>query len=115
MCPLMIVTAFVRIMLVVACLTLSLFMPNVVTGIGVWPLIWLAWDRVPFEQRASTWSMMQLLPFAIAVQVALDSLVPFAGDVTVLVGNFLVVAALRRPRLPRATVVVRPGDRRRGA
>jgi hypothetical protein len=113
MCPLFLVAALVRLLVVIACLTLSLFMPNVVTGIGVWPLIWLAWDRVPFEQRASTWSMMQLLPFAIAVQVALDSLVPFAGDVTVLVGNFVVVAALRRPRLPRARVV-RTGDRRRG-
>jgi hypothetical protein len=74
MCPLFLVAALVRLLVVIACLTLSLFMPNVVTGIGVWPLIWLAWDRV---------------------------------------GNFVVVAALRRPRLPRARVV-RTGDRRRG-
>jgi hypothetical protein len=112
MCPLLFITAFVRLLLVVACVTLSLFMPNVVTGLGVWPLIWLAWERVPAEERVSTGSVLQLLPFMIAVQVALDSLVPFVGDVTVLVVNGLIVASLRRPRLPRAMVVVRGGDHR---
>jgi hypothetical protein len=107
MCPLYVVTALVRLLLVVACLTLSLFMPNVITGLGVWPLIWLAWDRVPYEERISTSAMLQLLPFAIAVQVALDSLVPFVGDITVLLGNVLIVAVLRRPKLPKAWVVRR--------
>ena len=109
MCPLFMVVTMVRLLLLAALISLSLLMPNVLAGLGVWPLIWLAWDRVPYEQRAPTSAMLQLLPFAVAVQVALDTLVPFLGDVTVLVGNVLLVAALRRPKLPKAVVVVRSG------
>ena len=111
MCPLFMIVTMVRLLLVAALIALSLLMPNVLAGLGVWPLIWLAWERVPYEERAPTSTMLQLVPFAIAVQVALDTLVPFLGDVTVLVGNLLIVAALRRPKLPRARVV-RGGDLR---
>ena len=102
MCRMGPIAALIRLLLLCGCLTLSLLMPSAIAGLGVWALIWLLWERVPYEQRLSAPSMLELLPFAIAVQVAFDCLVPYAGDVFVLVGNAGIVAALRRPRIPRA-------------
>lgn len=107
MCRIHFIGSFVRLLLLVACLALSLFMPNMLVGLGIWPLIWLAWDRIGPEDRLSAPSLVELLPFAIAAQVALDSLVPYAGDVAVLAVNAMIVTALRRPKIPPASVVVR--------
>lgn len=101
------VGSFVRLLLLVVCLALTLLMPNMLVGLGVWPLIWLAWDRIGPEDRLPMPSLLELLPFVIAAQVALDSLVPYVGDVAVLVGNAMIITALRRPKIPPATVVVR--------
>ena len=105
MCSMRLVSACVRMLLLVVSLALSLFMPNMLVGLAVWPLIWLVWDRLPDHERMSTPSLLELLPFAIAGQVALDSLVPYFGDVAVLVVNVMIVAALRRSKLPQARVI----------
>lgn len=104
MCRMGVIYAMVRLLLLVACLTLSLFMPNALVGIGIWFFVWLLWERVPEDERLTARSAIELLPFAIAGQVALDSVVPYLGDVVAVVGNAMIVAALRRPKLPRAQI-----------
>jgi hypothetical protein len=103
--------AFVRLLLLVAALAVSLMMPSALFGLCVvWPVVWLMWQWGPAEARTSaptTFDVLVFLPYAIGAQGALDSLVPYAGDLVVLVGNLVVVAALRRPKLPVAKVVVR--------
>jgi hypothetical protein len=104
MCRMTIISAMVRLLVLVASLTLSLFMPNALVGLGIWFVVWLVWERVPADNRLGTPSLLELLPFAIAAQVALDAVVPYLGDAVVVVGNALIVAALRRPKLPPAHV-----------
>jgi hypothetical protein len=104
MCALRFVGTFVRAILLVVALALTPLMPDMLVGLVIWPLIWLAWDRVPVRERISASTVIELLPFAIAAQVALDSLVPYFGDVVVLVVNVMIVATLRRTKLPEARV-----------
>lgn len=110
MCRMHVVGAFIRLLLLVVSVALSLCMPNALIGIGVWGLIWLMWERLPPEHQRATPSVFDalvFLPYAIGAQVALDSLVPYLGDVSLVVTNVAIVAAVRRPKLPAATVVVR--------
>ena len=104
MCRMHLVGAMVRLLLLVASVALSLFIPNLLLGLAIWFFVWLMWERVPADERLTAPSVIELLPFAIAGQVALDSVVPCRGEVVVVVGNAMIVAALRKPKLPTAQV-----------
>ena len=104
MCRMHLVGSMVRLILLVASVALSLFIPNLLVGLAIWFFVWLMWERVPADERLTAPSVIELLPFAIAGQVALDSVVPYLGDVVVVVINAMIVAALRKPKLPSAHV-----------
>jgi hypothetical protein len=97
-----------RSLLLLACMALYVFARDAQAALAVWPLILLCWQGVD-DRLPLSWTI-ELVPFVIAAQIALDSVIPYAGDIAILFGNLALAASLRRPRLPPAILVV---ERRR--
>lgn len=97
--------ALSRSLLLLACMALYVFAGDAAAALAVWPLIWLCWHRID-DRLPLSWTI-ELAPFVVAAQIALDSVIPNAGDIAILLGNLALAVSLRRPRLPPAILVER--------
>jgi hypothetical protein len=78
----------------------------ILAGLTAWAALWLMYERVPYEERLPARWVLQLMPFVVGAQVALDVMVPFTGDIAIVLGMaWAVNDMLRRRVLPQARVM----------